>query len=88
MKKAQTPAQRQRQAYRDSNGKYSEINRCYVCNKRVGIDHYYSHPDTDREINDDLLVLCKGCYNKLKDLPGKEAITCQVLGPCINEDKL
>jgi hypothetical protein len=69
-----TPAQKQRQQtqHRD-NGKYAKVNPCYVCGKSARVD-YYSHPDTDITIGDDLLCLCKTCADKLCDLPGPEAV--------------
>jgi len=69
-----TPKQRQRQSenFRD-NGKYAKVHPCYVCDKSAGVD-YFSHPDTDNTINDELLCLCLKCYKKLCDLPGLEAI--------------
>jgi hypothetical protein len=70
-----SPAQAQRQRIREDDGKYAKVNPCYVCSKSAGVD-YYSHPDTDGEINDDLLCLCKKCADKLCDLPGRKA--CEV----------
>ena len=68
---------------RGNDGKYGKVFPCYVCGKSAG-DEYYSHPDTDGILrrkrvflmapNDELLCLCHGCYCKLKDLPGKEAL--------------
>lgn len=65
-------AERQKEQYRN-NGKYAKVNPCYVCNKSAGVD-YFSHPDTDKTINDQLLCLCKKCYDRLGHLSGKEAI--------------
>lgn len=67
-----TPKQQRRQRHRES-GKYAKVNPCYACGKSSG-DDYFSHPDTDNSIDDELLCLCHSCYDKLKDLPGKEAI--------------
>lgn len=67
-----TPAQQERQTHRD-NGKYAKVNPCYVCGKSAGVD-YYSHQDTDGPINDELLVLCKKCCNKLSKYDGKTAV--------------
>ena len=64
--------ERQKDQYRN-RGKYAKVNPCYVCGKSAGVD-YLSHPDTDGEINDDLLVLCKKCYDKCGHLSGKEAV--------------
>ena len=72
MQKEMSPAQRERQEHRE-NGKYAKVNPCYVCGKSAGVD-YYSHPDTDGLINDDLLCLCKKCSDKLGKYDGKTAI--------------
>tara|TARA_Y100000310_G_scaffold242957_1_gene247275 strand:- start:977 stop:1216 length:240 start_codon:yes stop_codon:yes gene_type:complete len=64
--------ERQKDRYRDK-GKYAKVNPCYVCEKSAGID-YFSHPDTDGEINDELLCLCKKCYDKCSHLSGKQAV--------------
>lgn len=62
----------ERQKYR-AHGKYAKVNPCYVCGKSAGID-YCSHPDTDRTINDELLVLCKKCGDHLSQFPGVQAV--------------
>ena len=74
MKKDLSPAQiaRQRPQYRE-DGRYAKVNPCYVCDKSAGVD-YYSHPDSDMTINDELLCLCKNCMGKYQDLPGPEAV--------------
>lgn len=74
MKKEITKLQleRQKEQYRNK-GKYAKVHPCYVCGKSAGIN-YFSHPDTDDLINDELLCLCKKCYNNLKHISGKEAI--------------
>ena len=64
--------QRQKTEHRD-NGKYAKVNPCYVCGKSAGID-YESHPDTDNTIDDELLCLCKRCGNRLRNIPGPEAV--------------
>jgi hypothetical protein len=64
--------ERQRNQYRD-NGKYAKMNPCYVCGKSAGAD-YWSHPDSDGLINDELLCLCKNCYDKLCKVDGLTAI--------------
>lgn len=55
------------------NGQYAEMQKCYVCKAFVG-DDYWSHPDTDQTINDELLCLCKKCCDKLSKYSGTEAI--------------
>ena len=69
-----TPTQKARQAdeYRE-DGKYAKVNPCYVCGKSAGVD-YFGHPDSDGLIDDELLCLCKDCYNKLSKYDGKTAI--------------
>ena len=63
---------RQADEFRD-HGKYSKVNPCQVCKKSSGID-YWSHPDTDKEIADQLICLCKPCYDKYSKMSGMEAI--------------
>lgn len=63
---------RQKEQYREK-GKYAKVNPCYVCGKSAGIN-YWSHHDTDRLINDELLVLCGKCATKLDKYDGKTAI--------------
>lgn len=67
-----TSNQRERQDHRE-HGKYSKVNPCYVCGKSAGVD-YNAHPDTDGEINDELICLCDKCYKKLAHLSGKRAV--------------
>ena len=69
-----TPAQRQRQKteHRD-RGRYAKVNPCYVCDKSAGVN-YFSHPDTDNTIDDELLCLCRECADRLSGLPGPEAV--------------
>lgn len=63
---------RERQGHRVS-GRYAQVNPCYVCKRSAGVD-YFSHPDTDNSIGDALLCLCHECYERLKGLPGPEAV--------------
>ena len=51
--------QTERQAKRDSGGRYEEMNRCEDCDKALGED-YCSAGDAPG----DGLVLCKACYDK------------------------
>lgn len=67
-----SPNQRRRQNHRD-HGKYAKVNPCYACGKSAGVD-YWSHPDTDKTINDELLCLCSKCNDRLCDIPGPEAV--------------
>ena len=66
-------SQEERQKHREDDGKYVKVNPCYVCGKSAGED-YNAHPDTDGEINDELICICDKCYDKLGHLPGKEAV--------------
>ena len=70
--KIQTKKQIERQKYREQ-GKYAKVNPCFVCKKSAG-ENYFSHPDTDKTIKDQLLRLCKKCYIKYKNMPGTEAV--------------
>ena len=67
-----TKKQEERQDHR-INGKYAKVNPCYVCGKSAGIE-YYAHKDTDGLINDELLCLCRRCYDKLEKYDGKTAV--------------
>lgn len=67
-----TPAQYKRQKHRE-RGRYAQVNPCYVCGRSAG-ENYESHPDTDCSINDELICLCRRCFDRLKDLPGPEAV--------------
>lgn len=69
-----TPKQKERQKYRiPSNGRYSQVNRCNICNKNAGID-YYSHHLTDtidsngEDWGDLGLVLCERCCADTEDI--------------------
>jgi len=64
--------ERQKEQYRE-HGKYAKVNPCYVCGKSAGIN-YFSHHDTDKTINDELLVLCKKCADKLCKFDGPIAV--------------
>jgi len=47
-----TPKQAERQSHRDrSNGRYAEVNPCYLCQRSVGVD-YYSTQYTDSDMPD------------------------------------
>lgn len=62
---------------RESEAKRKErnarVNPCYVCEQSAG-QEYFSHPDTDVKIADELICLCEKCCETLNDLPGPEAI--------------
>lgn len=76
--KGRTAAQHARQAYRDSEGRYAEVNRCYCCDKRVGVD-YCSDARTDtidsagNNWGDVALCLCQRCAKGLETLPDNTA---------------
>lgn len=63
MMKQQTEAQGNRQKFRDSNGKYSNMTEycCEDCGKFVGLNYW-----SDPHCNDtgDGMVLCKNCCQK------------------------
>ncbi len=69
---AMTIKQQIRQKHRNQ-GRYAQVFPCYVCNKSAG-ENYFSHPDTDRTIGDDLICLCEKCFERLRGLPGEEAV--------------
>lgn len=62
----------ERQKHRE-HGRYAKVNPCYVCDKSAGVN-YCSHPDTDRTIGDDLLVLCGKCAKKCMNMSGPDAV--------------
>jgi hypothetical protein len=68
-----TPNQHRRQRHRSQTGRYEVVNPCNVCGKSAGVE-YLSHPDTDGEIADELICLCKVCFDKLSTIPGKKAV--------------
>ena len=67
-----TPKQFRRQKHREG-GRYAQVNPCYVCGKSAG-EQYFSHPDSDHLINDELLCLCQKCIDKYGKIPGPEAV--------------
>ncbi len=69
---AMTISQQIRQKHR-SHGRYAQVNPCCVCGKSAG-ENYNSHPDTDGSINDELICLCRKCFDRLRGLPGPEAV--------------
>lgn len=71
-KRSEAQIERQAERHRD-HGRYSKVNPCYVCGESAGVN-YQSHPDTDRLIGDELLVLCAKCAKKCEGLNGIEAI--------------
>lgn len=78
-----TPDQRERQGFRDeTNGRYSEVNPCYLCRRSVGI-RYYSTMHTDMffieksgartNFADTGLVLHEDCANLLDAMKIEDA---------------
>jgi len=64
-----TPKQKERQQHRDESGRYTEVNRCQGCTKRLGVD-YCSHALTDCHGSDganwgDIAIcLCEDCLKR------------------------
>lgn len=78
MKKEQTLPQKQRQKYRDDDGRYEKVNPCFCCDNSAGSD-YFSHPLTDdqspitgAEWDDLAICLCKKCYDATIDMTEPE----------------
>lgn len=70
---------RERQT-RTSDGRYAELNPCYVCGKSAG-ENYRSDSRTDTDdFGDIALVLCDPCAEKGEAMPDAEALAFYGLG--------
>lgn len=67
-----TASQQERQARRDSSGRYEKFTPCYVCDGPTAVDYFSDHRTDTGPINDEFLCLCEKCAKILGEFSDVE----------------